>query len=245
MSEYFRRLVIKFFLKKELINAHLATSLINWKHSGFSVDHSIRIPAFSTRAREALSQYIARPPLSLKKIGIEENREATLISFTSQSEFFNGKTETFPVMRFFLELTQHIPPKGCQYIRRYGLYASRTKGKSKVPEGRVGQAPCGAARSSRVEERAIADFSRCATLRGRSSLLGLRPGEPLDLGEADRSGVRGRPAPSGHLRLVCPRCSAPMRGLAVITEPEEVRKILRHLVKIGRSPPGFGPASLN
>jgi hypothetical protein len=67
MSEYFRRVVIKFFLKKELINTHLATSLINWKHSGFSVDHSIRIPAFSIRGREALSQYIARPPLSLKK----------------------------------------------------------------------------------------------------------------------------------------------------------------------------------
>jgi len=30
-----------------------------------------------------------------------------------------------------------------------------------------------------------------------------------------------------------------MRILAVITEPEEVRKILRHLVKIGRSPPGL------
>jgi hypothetical protein len=36
-----------------------------------------------------------------------------------------------------------------------------------------------------------------------------------------------------------------MRILAVITEPEEVRKILRHLVKIARSPPGFDPASLN
>jgi hypothetical protein len=45
--------------------------------------------------------------------------------------------------------------------------------------------------------------------------------------------------------FVCPCCSAPMRVLAVITEPQEVRKILRHLVKIGRSPPGFDPASLN
>ena len=45
--------------------------------------------------------------------------------------------------------------------------------------------------------------------------------------------------------LVCPRCSAPMRILALISEPEEVRKILRHLVKIGRPPPGFNPASLN
>jgi hypothetical protein len=38
-----------------------------------------------------------------------------------------------------------------------------------------------------------------------------------------------------------------MRILAVITEPEEeeVRKILRHLVKIARSPPGFDLASLH
>jgi len=40
--------------------------------------------------------------------------------------------------------------------------------------------------------------------------------------------------------LICPRCSAQMRILAVITEPEEVSKILRHLVKTGRSPPGLG-----
>ena len=52
-----------------------------------------------------------------------------MISFTSDNEFFKEKTESFPVVRFFLELTQHIPPKSCQYLRRYGLYASRTKGK--------------------------------------------------------------------------------------------------------------------
>ena len=45
--------------------------------------------------------------------------------------------------------------------------------------------------------------------------------------------------------MTCSRCGSSMRILAVITEPEEVRKILRHLVKIGRSPPGFDPASLN
>ncbi len=44
--------------------------------------------------------------------------------------------------------------------------------------------------------------------------------------------------------LVCPRCSSSMRILAVITEPEEVRRILRHLLKIGRAPPGFDPAFL-
>jgi hypothetical protein len=127
----------------------------------FRVDHSIRLPAFSSKAREALSQYIARLRLSLKKISIEENGEATVISFTSDNEIFKGKTETFPVMRFFLALTRHIP-----------------------------RAP---ARSSGVEEGATAGFSRGAALRSRSSLLCLCQERPLDLGEADRSGVRGRP----------------------------------------------------
>jgi hypothetical protein len=36
-----------------------------------------------------------------------------------------------------------------------------------------------------------------------------------------------------------------MHILAVITVPAEVNKILRHLVKIGRPPPGLNPASLN
>jgi hypothetical protein len=36
-----------------------------------------------------------------------------------------------------------------------------------------------------------------------------------------------------------------MRILAVIIDPGEVKKILRHLVKIGRPPPGLDPAALN
>ena len=45
--------------------------------------------------------------------------------------------------------------------------------------------------------------------------------------------------------LECPRCHSPMKVIAVITDPDVVRKILRHLVKIGRSPPGLDLASLN
>jgi hypothetical protein len=36
-----------------------------------------------------------------------------------------------------------------------------------------------------------------------------------------------------------------MTVIAVITDPPEVRKILRHLVRIGRAPPGLDPSSLN
>ena len=38
--------------------------------------------------------------------------------------------------------------------------------------------------------------------------------------------------------MLCPRCGSQMRLIAVITNPAEVRKILRHLLQIGRAPPG-------
>ena len=196
------------------------------------MDYAIRVPAFSIRAREALSQYIARPPLSLKKISIEENGVGTVISFSSDNEFFKGKTETFPVMRFFLELTQHIPPKGCQYIRRYGLYASRTKGQWPEKPHVLRLAPPGWKKEQLQASQDVQSYDA----------------------EAAYS-VSDKESRSTWARLiaqvyevnpfVCPCCSAPMRVLATITEPEQVRKILRHLVKIGRSPPGFDPASLN
>jgi hypothetical protein len=74
--------------------------------------------------------------------------------------------------------------------------------------------------------------------------------------EIDLSG--GSPGPAGALArreggrvadsespLLCPRCGSEMRLIAVITDPAEVRTILRHLLKIGRAPPGLDPSVLN
>jgi hypothetical protein len=45
--------------------------------------------------------------------------------------------------------------------------------------------------------------------------------------------------------LCCIRCGSPMRVLAIITDPQQCRRILPHLIKTGAAPPGLDPASLN
>ncbi len=45
--------------------------------------------------------------------------------------------------------------------------------------------------------------------------------------------------------FVCPKCQSEMSIIAVIMDPGEICKILKHLVKIGRSPPGINTVSLN
>lgn len=123
------------------------------------------------------------PRTTMKKIGIEENGDATAVSFTSQSECFKGKTETFSAMRFFLELTQHIPPKGSPAHSTLRPVCFPHQGEM------AGQAPRGAVGYRGVEEAATAGGSRPAALRGRGARFDFLPGKPLDLGEADRSGV--------------------------------------------------------
>ena len=130
------------------------------------------------------------------------------------------------------EATQHILPRGVQYIRRYGLYASRTKGKWPDKPHVVRLAPPGWKKEH------------------------LQASDPVQTYPEESSwSISDKDSQSTWAKLIaqvsevdpleCPRCGSPMWILAVITEPEEVRKILRHLVKIGRSPPGFDPASLN
>ena len=45
--------------------------------------------------------------------------------------------------------------------------------------------------------------------------------------------------------LVCPCCGSEMKIITFIFDPDEVRKILRHLINVGRSPPNFDPSTLN
>jgi len=71
MSGCFRQRVIAFFLQRKLLNERLAKNMLDWTHSGFS-DASIRIPARSAKTREALAQYIVRPPISLQNLLVDE-----------------------------------------------------------------------------------------------------------------------------------------------------------------------------
>ena len=122
------------------------------------------------------------------------------------------------------ELTQHIPPKGVQYIRRYGLYASRTRGKWTEHPEIIKHAPSGwkaAQQESSGNEKTIdeeeSEVSDRTSRKAWARLL-------TKVYETDP--------------MVCPKCGSEMRVIAVIRNPPEIRKILKHLRKIGRPPPG-------
>ncbi len=87
MKECFRRLVINHFKDTGRITEKVARNLLSWKHSGFNIDNSIRIMSFDNKAREAIAQYIARCPISLKKI-IYEPVKGKVIFKTKYNAYF-------------------------------------------------------------------------------------------------------------------------------------------------------------
>ena len=135
LCELFRRKVIHLLFKKGLLDEPKANMLLSWKNSGFSVDNSVLILPHDENARENISQYITRHPASLKKI-IYEKTKGRVLYHTQYNLYFKENLKLFEASDFIAELTQHIPPKHKHYVRYYGLYSSRGKGKTRA-EGRL------------------------------------------------------------------------------------------------------------
>jgi hypothetical protein len=170
----------------------------------------------------------------LQKLLVDEAGTDTVIYRAPYSDYFKTDTKVFPAVEFLVEVLQHLPDARRRLVRTYGLYSSRSRGTWSCQSHLVRLAPEGWKRDHRPEP----------------SLRIGPPQEPQP--ELSVSAKQSRAAWARLIKKVydsdplsCPRCHKPMRVVAVITDPAQVLKILRHLIKTGKPPPGLDPASLN
>ena len=109
LTEVFRRRVIKLFVDKGLLDRSFALKILSWKHSGFSVDNSVTIPAYSNKARVNLSQYIIRHPVSLQKI-LYARSNGTIIYKRKYNEYFKENIKLFKASDFIARLYRRVHP---------------------------------------------------------------------------------------------------------------------------------------
>jgi len=237
MSQAFRQRVLALFLDLGLIQRDRAEGLLCWRRSGFSVDGSVGLYATDPAAMERLAQYMARPPISLSKVTLQE-QGANAIFHAKYNPYFHQSLKLFAVTDFIAELTQHLPPKGLHYIRRYGLYSSRTRSTWKRCPHLLRLSPLSKAPPD-IKDHAM----RSGSIEyGRASSTWARLIAKI-YGTDPKGGSRF--VRNGESPLICPRCGNSMRVLAIITDPSQVDRILRHLIKIGRAPPGLILAPLH
>jgi hypothetical protein len=200
-----------------------------------AIDNSVRI--LDKHSQESLTQYVARPAVSLKKVHYEPTK-GRVFFHTHYSDYFKENMKMFDAMDFIAELTpaawpssrhslrpgQHIPPKRIQLIRRYGLYASRTRGIWKELPGVIEHAPEKWKQSVETDHQAE---DSCANVQENE----------IDNSTQKQAWARLLAKVYEIDPMICPQCGAEMKVIAIIQDTKEIKKIISHLIKIGRAPP--------
>ena len=140
-EELWRERVFALLLDSHKIDEATAGSMRVWKHSGFSVDTSVRIAANDQSGMGRLVGYISRCPLSLARM-ITRTGDGKVVYRASHANCWpfpkSGEQtvmqgiprnhEIFDPLDFLAEVTQHIPNKGEHQIRYYGHYSNKSRG---------------------------------------------------------------------------------------------------------------------
>jgi hypothetical protein len=138
----FRRRVIALFLRKNLITESFSEMLLRWRHSGFSVNNSVRMAGDDHKARVSLAQCIARAPLSLEKLSYDE-LDGKALYHSTYNPYLGENLKVWDALDFLALATSFIPPQGMRLIRYFGLYSSRSRLKWPLWQHVAAHAPLG------------------------------------------------------------------------------------------------------
>jgi len=127
LTEAFRRAVLRLFVRRGLLEAETAASMLAWPHSGFHVHDGVWVPAEDRAFATRLARYCARLPVALSRLAYRAHSGTV----TYQSDKASGPTagaETVDALEFLARVVSHIPNRGQVLQRYYGWYANRTRG---------------------------------------------------------------------------------------------------------------------
>ena len=181
-----------------------------WRHSGFSVDNSVRIAAGDQAGMQRLIEYIARCPFSLARMVslIKDGKilyraaHPNCLPFPLSGDMsllagIPRNFEVFDPLDFLAEVTQHIPNKGEHQIGYYGFYSNKSRGmreKDHKPVAMPGQ------------PEPDTPFIRKCRFTWAALIKAVYEVDPLK----------------------CPKCGGTMKIVAFIEESKIIEKILRH-----------------
>jgi hypothetical protein len=140
-ERFWQERVFALLLDCHKLDEQTVGSMRAWKHSGFSVDTSVRIAAGDQAGMSRLTGYITRCPLSLARM-ITRTADGSIVYRASQPQCWpfpkSGEQtvmegiprnfEVFEPLDFLAEATQHIPERGEHQIRYYGWYSNKSRG---------------------------------------------------------------------------------------------------------------------
>ena len=228
-----RTRILRAFVGRGLLESFEAKEMLAYRHSGFSVDTSVRIEAHDRAALERLLRYCARPPFSmerLRKAGNELVYRCAKQHSEPASDRRGPRADelTLTPLELIGRIAALVPPPRTHRHRYYGALAPNSPLRAAV----VAMAQAAPSQPAKV------------------------PAEPATAGRD----VPTQPEPAPPRRsqahylwavliariyevfpLLCPICGGQMRIIAFITHSADIRQILDH-IGVQSEPPVIAPA---
>jgi hypothetical protein len=196
------------------------------KIAGFSLHAARVVPAHDRNALESLCRYGLRAPFSQQRLS---RREDGRVAYHLRRPWPNAAGATDLVLEpceFLRRLAALVPAPYAHLIRYHGVFAGRSRWRARLPTPPNKNADLGMPLRAAIESELGKEPDQHALAASSTPPAGPRT-----------ESRRRRHLPWAQLlrrvffldALTCPRCDAAMLVLALLSEPEVVRKILLHL----------------
>ena len=113
-----------FLAREGLVTPERIELLLSWRHSGFSVHHTVTVAPDDGAELKCLARYLLRAPVILHRLAFDE--EAGLASYPCRPgcESFTGETACCDAAELLARVLIHIPKPRRHLVRYYGAYSS-------------------------------------------------------------------------------------------------------------------------
>jgi hypothetical protein len=246
LQEKLRIRILRYIERHGCLDPVAVDDMLSWDHEGgFSLDASIRITDWDRNALERLTRYCTRPPFSSSRLGRLDDQT---VVYNLKRPAQDGRTcLLMDPMELLKRLAALIPPPRTHLVRYFGVLAPNAALREQVVQS-AGPSP---ALLDRLE-RAAACMGILAEGEDKDTVevsAGVRIDRQAQSADAEPRKRNEKPKQASYLwamliarmyealPLLCPRCGNSMKIIAFITDPQSVRRILRHLGEPTEPPP--------
>ncbi len=197
MQEAIQKRVLRYFCNRKFFDKDEMQKMLAYENSGFSLDATVKIPAYDKEALERLIRYCARPPFNSENIRVHNS----LINYRFPKPSYDGRLFMTLDALDFLERISHFIPYPRRHRRHYhGVLAPSSPLRKQVAFNAQKRLDTVAKTRQETDEKVN------KASRGWAQLI-------ARIYEVDP--------------LTCTNCGKKIKIITFVTHPEQIRRILR------------------
>ncbi len=133
LTKLFEKGVLDLLVNNQRLSKSLRDEMLTWRHTGFSVDASVRVPKGDSATLGRLVRYMARPAVAFDRVEYDERTGMVTVRSAKKLRGERRVVAKYDVLTFLALLTLQVPPSGTHMVRYFGWYSTRSRAKRRKP----------------------------------------------------------------------------------------------------------------